>query len=141
MLHRSCLLLATLLTLSAQAQVSLPEALRNLPDALLDELLLTRTNMLDLIDTYEARATTPIRCRIGGLVTLDSLTADYGHLTLAPSTTLTFTVEDSHINYQLTTILADAPQPAVIRRTYTDDWQELAGTRFATEDILKTSSP
>ena len=51
MLRRSCLLFATLLTLSTQAQVSLPEALRNLPDALLGELLLTRTNMLDLIDT------------------------------------------------------------------------------------------
>ena len=101
----------------------LPSLLRQMPEQVCEQLLLSRTNLLDLIDTYEAHATTPIRNRLNELVALDTLTADSCQLKLAPSTTATFTLspDGEHIEMTLTTLL-DGRAIASTRR-YTLGWE------------------
>lgn len=92
-------------------ETSLPSLLRQMPEQRCNQLLLTRTNLLDLIDTYEAHASTPIRNRLGELVNIDSLTNDCCQLHLAPHTTATFalTPDGEHILLTLTTQLDGVP--------------------------------
>lgn len=86
---------------------NLPTLLRQMPEQRCQQLLLTRTNLLDLIDTYEANATTPIRNRLGELVRIDSLTNHLCQLHLAPHTTATIelTPNGEHILITFTTIV------------------------------------
>lgn len=130
------LLLATHLT-TAMAATPLALLLRQMPVGTIP--LLTENNLLDLLDTYEAGATTPIRNTLGDIVRIDSLSETRCQLTLSPSTTVTFQLSgDSTFIQQAITTTATSLSgiTAHIRRTYTTDWQSVAdhrplGTDFA----------
>ena len=102
----------------------LPRYLRDMPVGIVP--LLTQNNLLDLLDTYEAHGTTPIRNQLGDLVTVDTLSDRYCRLTLSPSTTVTFHLSDdgTHILQTITTTATELDSiTACIRRTYTTLWQ------------------
>lgn len=122
------LLLAAHLT-TAVAATPLSLLLRQMPAGTIP--LLTENNLLDLLDTYEAGATTPIRNTLGDIVSIDSLSETHCQLTLSPSTTVTFQLSDDGMCIQqtiTTTATSLSGITAHIRRTYTTDWQPVADT-------------
>lgn len=109
----------------ATNEASLPTLLRLMPEQVCNELLLTRTNLLDLIDTYEAHATTPIRNRLNELVRLDTLTTERCSLQVASSTTAAISLAPNgeQIEMVLTTTLNGVPISST--RLYTLGWEDL----------------
>lgn len=110
---------------AAMNEPTLPALLRQMPEQVCEQLLLTRTNLLDLIDTYEAHATTPIRNRLSEIVCIDTLSADSCQLQVAHSTTASISLSPSgeHIAVRLTTTLNGTPISS--SRLYTLGWEDI----------------
>ena len=126
MRHLLATLLLAALSCAPLAATPLPLLLRQMPVGTIP--LLSENNLLDLLDTYEAGATTPIRNSLGDIITIDSLSDTHCQLTLAPSTVVTFQLTDdgTHIQQTITTTAtALSGITAHIRRTYTTDWQQV----------------
>lgn len=110
---------------AAMNEPALPALLRQMPEQVCEQLLLTRTNLLDLIDTYEAHATTPIRNRLNELIRIDTLTDERCLLQVASSTlaAISLAPDSEHIVVVLTTTLNGTPISS--SRLYTLGWEDI----------------
>lgn len=121
------ILLVTLLSvfhIGLQAQ-TLREVFQAMPDSL--QALLTKNNRMDMLDFIESNMESRVTNRLEEQTTLDTLTADYLHLTLTDVSS----VEMKLVKKEKDTVLvvvhtAAAPVKDSVVKCYTADWKEKA---------------
>lgn len=121
------ILLVTLMSafhLLSPAQ-TMREVFESMPDSL--QALLTKNNRMDLLDFKESHMEARVTNRLDGQTTLDTLTADYLHVTLTDVSTLEMKI----VHHKGDTVLvvvhtAAAPVKDSTVKFYTAGWKEIA---------------